>query len=119
MAYFEIPLDYHATPNGEIEAEGHPEAARLVQRVVYVTFCVADPIRIQTVLARIKERLKEIGGGYIWWRRRPMATEDQPPKMRMRLGTTPQLPDEWWRRLSEDVGNGDLGHNVPGYRAGG
>jgi hypothetical protein len=112
MAYFEIPLDYWATTNGEIEAPGHPESARMVQRIVYINFTVADTVRVQTILSRVTERLNELGGGYIWWRRRPTKTEDG--RMHLRLGTTPGLPDSWWRRLSDDVGNGDLGHNVPG-----
>lgn len=116
-AYFEISLDFWATPNGEIEAPGHPDATRLIQRIVYINFTVADNARVQTILARVNERLKELGGGYIWWRQRPTQTEqtdDQPPKMRLRLGTTPQLPDSWWQRLSTDVGNGNLGYNRTG-----
>jgi len=118
MAYFEIPLDYWATPNGELEAPGHPEASRLVQTVVYINFLVADTVRVQTILSRVNERLKELGGGYIWWRRRPSQTDDIPYKMRLRLGTTPQLTDAFWRRLSLDVGNGALDHNVPGIPGG-
>lgn len=111
-AYFELPLDYWVTPNGEIEAPGHPDAARMIQRIVYINFLVDDQVRVQTILARVNERLKELGGGYIWWRRRPVATEVG--KMHLRLGTTPGLPDAWWQRLSTDVGNGNLGGNVPG-----
>jgi len=113
MAYFEIPLDYFATPNGELEPESHPEACRLTQQVTYVNFNVADPLRVRTIVDRVTARLKEIGGGYIWWRRRPTCTEDQPPRMWLRLGTTPQLPGPWWQRLSDDVGNGSLEFNVP------
>lgn len=116
MAYFEIPLDYWATPNGELEAAEHPESVRLSQHVTYINFTVADTARVQTILARVNERLKELGGGYIWWRRRPRATEDG--QMNLRLGTTPSIPDAWWRRLSTDVGNGDLGYNVPGHSHG-
>lgn len=112
QAYFELPLDYWATPNGELEAAGHPEASRLVQRITYINFHVDDNPRVQTILARVNERLRELGGGYIWWRLRPKVTESG--QYRLRLGTTPGLPDSWWRRLSLDVGNGSLDHNVPG-----
>jgi len=111
-SYFEIPLDHWATPNGELEPEGHPEAVRLSQRVVYINFTVADAVRIQTVLTRVNERLKELGGGYIWWRLRPTPTQDG--RFRMRLGTTPQLPGSWWERVSVDAGNGSLDKNIPG-----
>lgn len=109
-AYFEIPLDYFATPNGELEAEGHPEAARLVQNVVYQNFCVADLVRVQTILARVSQRLKEIGGGYLWWRHRPAYTTHVPPRMHLRLGTSPTLPADWWQRLERDVDNRFEGH---------
>jgi hypothetical protein len=114
IAFFEIPLDYWATSNGELEAKEHPDASRLVQRIVYINFTVDDVARVQTILARVNERLKELGGGYIWWRRRPRADETGHRRIHLRLGTTPGLPDSWWRRLSLDVGNGELGHNVPG-----
>lgn len=112
MAYFEIPLDYWATPNGELEPESHPEASRLTQHVTYICFKVADNARVQTVLTRVKARLMEVGGGYIWWRTRPSSTEDG--SYRFRLGTTPQLPDAWWERVSKESGNGSLHKNVPG-----
>jgi hypothetical protein len=102
-AYFEIPLDYWATPNGELEAENHPEASRLTQRVTYVNFKVGDRHRALTVVARVTARLKELGGGYIWWRLRPTATEDG--AVRLRLGTTPELPADWWIRVHIDVDN--------------
>lgn len=111
-AYFEIPLDHFATPNGEIEPPSHPDAARLLQGVVYINFKVRDNPRVQTVLARVHERLLELGGGFIWWRLRPSNTEDG--HIRLRLGTTPQLPAPWWQSLSNDVGNGPLGYNVQG-----
>ena len=116
--YFEIPLDYWATPNGELEPENHPQASRLVQRITYLNFLLISPDRSQvnsgasTVLERVKARLKEIGGGYIWWRKRPTLTEsdaeDGPParwKMSFRLGTTPELPRDWWAAVAVDVGN--------------
>lgn len=111
-AYFELPLDYWATPNGELEAESHPEACRLIQRVVYVNFKVADNARVQTVIERVKAKLKDLGGGYIWWRLRPTYTETK--ELCLRLGTTPQLPVAWWNELSESVGNGPLGYNALG-----
>lgn len=100
-AFFEIPLDYWATPNGELERESHPEVSRLVQRVVYHNFCVVDAVRARTVVERVTARLKELGGGYIWWRRRPTATEDH--RLTLRLGTTPELADDWWQRVARDV----------------
>lgn len=102
-AYFEIPLDYFATPNGELEPESHPEASRLTQRVVYQAFNVADTVRVRTATERVRARLQAIGGGYIWWRRRPTQTADSPPRMRFRLGTTPELPTEWWQELARAV----------------
>lgn len=102
-AFFEIPLDYFATPNGELEAENHPEASRLLQRVVYQNFYVADNARVQNIIERVTNRLKELGGGYIWWRMRPRYTQER--TMRLRLGTTPELPASWWERLSQDVSN--------------
>lgn len=111
MAYFEIRLDYWATANGELEPESHPDAVRLTQQVAYINFKVADNARVQTIITRVTARLKEIGGGYIWWRLRPTATGDG--SMRLRLGTTPQLPGPWWQALSDDVGNGSLGRNIP------
>lgn len=102
MAYFDIPLEFWATPNGELEAESHPEAARLSQRIEYSNFRVADAVRAQTVVTRVTARLKELGGGYIWWRLRPRQTYDG---VRLRLGTTPALPAEWWLALSADVDN--------------
>lgn len=102
-AFFEIPLDYWSTPNGELEAENHPEAARLVQRVVYHNFHVADDVRAQTVVTRVTARLKELGGGYIWWRQRPAYTQER--TTRLRLGTTPELPADWWQRVARDVDN--------------
>lgn len=103
MAYFEIPLDYFATPNGELEPESHPEATRLVQSVIYMNFKVQDQHRVHTVMNRVTARLKELGGGYIWWRQRPDKTDDE--AMRFRLGTTPQLPQDWWNKLFTDVDN--------------
>lgn len=111
-AYFELQLDYWATPNGELEAAGHPDASRLTQRVVYINFKVADTARVQTVIERVKSRLKDLGGGYIWWRLRPTYTLER--ELRFRLATTPQLPDAWWEALSQSVGNGSLDRNVPG-----
>ena len=105
-AYFEIPLDYFATPNGELEPEGHPEAIRLTQRVLYMNFRVGDNARVQTVLSRVNERLKEIGGGYIWWRLRPRTEPDG--TIRFRLGTTPELPAMWWKTVGRDVDNQSL-----------
>lgn len=102
-AFFEIPLDYFATPNGELEPESHPEASRLMQRVVYQNFHVSDNARVQNIIERVTSRLKELGGGYIWWRKRPVYTEDR--TLRLRLGTTPELPFKWWEELSADVGN--------------
>lgn len=105
MAYFEIPLDYWATPNGELEAESHAEAARLVQRIDYANFIVAGAERPRIIVDRVTARLKELGGGYIWWRLRPYAPDDYSGFYRLRLGTTPALPSDWWRRLSQDVEN--------------
>lgn len=100
-AYFELPLDHWVTPNGEFEAEGHPDAVRLVQRVMYYSFRVADAPRAHTIVKRVKERLEALGGGYLWWRRRPMRSEDG--FLYLRLGTLPELPAAWWQGLARDV----------------
>ena len=105
QAYFDIPLDYHSTPNGELEAPDHPEASRLVQKVIYVGFEVSTETQALRVQQAVTERLLELGGGIIWWRRRPTATNYEPPTVRLRLGTTPQLPRAWWERLSGETGN--------------
>ena len=111
-AYFEIPLDYYATPNGELEPSSHPEACRLTQKVTYINFRVPTGLEVHAIIGRVTARLKEIGGGYIWWRRRPAKDEDG--QWGLRLGTTPALADSWWERLSHDVNNGSLDQNVPG-----
>jgi len=114
MAFFDIPLDYWATPNGEIEAEGHPEAARLFQRVVYMNFKVADPARVHAIIDRVTARLRELGGGFIWWRRRPTRTDDTPAAWRLRLGTSPELPSAWWEGLGKELGSvAQFGHPDP------
>lgn len=105
MAFFEIPLDYWSTPNGEIEPEGHPEASRLVLRILYHNFRVHDQARARAVVDRVTERLKELGGGYIWWRKRPTTSYDAVPTVSLRLGTSPALPADWWARLKTDVEN--------------
>jgi hypothetical protein len=113
MAFFEIPLDYWATPNGELEAEGHPQATRLTQRILYQNFVLVSPNVAQIrdgariAVERVRTRLKELGGGYIWWRKRPTEEKDGEghTRMRFRLGTTPELPIEWWRQVAKDVGN--------------
>lgn len=102
-AYFEIPLDYWVTPNGELEAENHPEASRMIQRVVYKSFFVADRLQARNVVERVTARLKELGGGYLWWRQRPAKTESD--AWSLRLGTTPELPAAWWHAVARDVGN--------------
>src|ERR1700675_1422915 len=99
--FFEIPLDYWANSNGELEAEDHPDVARLVQRVVYINFNVADALGVRVVTDRVNAKLKELGGGYIWWNLRPTMSREK--RMRLRLGTTPQLATAWWQRLSDDV----------------
>ena len=105
MAFFDIPLDYWATPNGELEAEGHPEASRLFQRVTYMAFKVPDPARVHTIIDRVTARLRELGGGFIWWRKRPTRTEEDQMAWRLRLGTSPELPFQWWHDLGQDVGS--------------
>lgn len=103
MAYFEIPLPYFATPNGELEPEGHPEASRLVMRIDYQNFHVRDNTAVMIVIERVTRRLRELGGGFIWWRLHPSYAEDR--TMRLRFGTTPELPPPWWAELRRDVGD--------------
>ncbi len=112
MAFFEIPLDYFATPNGEIEPEGHPEAERLIQRITYMNFRFLGTNIAQlnngasNVIDSVRARLQELGGGLIWWRSRPkMDAEGGVHRVHFRLGTTPTLPPPWWIALSGAVGN--------------
>jgi hypothetical protein len=117
-AYFEIPLDYWATANGELEAESHPDVARLVQRVVYVNFKVRDALHVRVITQRVTQALKELGGGYIWWRKHPEETPGPPRVIALRLGTTPQLALPWWQTLCDDVENQSLDNclNLLRYR---
>lgn len=98
MAYFEIPLEYWATPNGELEAAGHPESARLTQRIVYQNFRVPTIKCAEDMADAVRQRLRELGGGYIWWRRRPVDHMDGLP-ICPRLGTSPELPPAFWAKL--------------------
>lgn len=100
QAYFEIPLDYWATANGEIEPEGHPEVTRLSLRVHYMNFRVPDRVRADLVIEQVKEKLRQLGGGYIWWRRKPSECEDG--TWYLRLGTSPALPPVWWAACGAD-----------------
>lgn len=92
--FLEVPLDYWVTPNGEIEPEGHPEACRLVLRVVYQSFTFPSQVGATMVVEAVTAKLRELGGGYIWWGKRP--NEDATGAWRLRLGTSPALPDAWW-----------------------
>jgi hypothetical protein len=103
MKAFEIPLDFWATANGELEREGHPDAARLTQRVLYHDFEVDDVLKVRTITDRVTARLKELGGGYLWWRQRP--DQARTKLWWLRLGTSPELPPAWWGSLSNDVEN--------------
>lgn len=102
QAYFEIPLDYWATPNGEIEPEGHATATRLSLRVDYKPFHVPHRVRADMVIEEVRAKLRELGGGYIWWRLRPTECEDG--TWRLRLGTSPALPAAWWVACERAVG---------------
>lgn len=117
--YFEIPLDYWATSNGELEAENHPEVARLVQRIVYINFRVRNALAVRIITDRVTHALREKGGGYIWWRKHPTEEAGPPRVITLRLGTTPQLLAAWWQTLSDDVENLSLDNCMnllTGYR---
>lgn len=102
QAYFEIPLDYWANSNGELEAAGQNGAVRLIQRIVYVNFDVASTFAAQELFQKVRVRLLELGGGYVWWRKRPT---QEGLRVNFRLATTPQLPRAWWEKASKDVKN--------------
>jgi hypothetical protein len=122
QSYFEIPLDWFANDNAEIEPGHSPGAVRLVQRVVYYNFgMIGDSVedvqsRAQTIVDAVHAELNgtcEIG--YLWWRKRPEFTVEQVRKLlggkkprhkvRLRLGTSPSLPTAFWVKLSESVKN--------------
>lgn len=102
MAYFEVPLDYWATPNGEIEAQDHPEASRLTMRKVYQNFRVPTLECAEDIGTAVRKRLLELGGGYIWWRRRPVDHLDGHP-ISVRLATSPELTEAFWDSLRRSV----------------
>lgn len=123
-AYFEIPLDWFANDNAEIEPGQSEGAVRLMQRVVYYSFQVlgdSQPevsAKADTIVAWVRaELLKRCElDSFIWWRKRPDFTietfktpfnHSKPArhKVRLRLGTCPTLPTVFWKRISDDIGN--------------
>lgn len=123
QAYFEIPLDWFANDNAEIEPGQSPGAVRLVQRVTYYSFqCIRDSeascqqVSQDIVGAVHKELKRHVEIGYLWWRKRPEFKVEQvrgllgikkvpKTKVSLRLGTCPTLPTAFWKKLSEDVRN--------------
>jgi hypothetical protein len=96
-AYFKIPLDDDRCLT-----------------VVYVTIIwpitqehVEDNMQNEVagqIVTAIKDELFKIGGGIIWWRRRPeLGVYDGPQgqifKVRCRVATSPPLSNEAWDRL--------------------
>lgn len=123
QAYFEIPLDWFANANAEIEPGNSPGAVRLVQRVVYYNFMVLGDSENEVKQAVIDitgavhvelRKTREIS--YIWWRKRPeyvveqvkkkfLGKKEPRHKVRLRLGTCPSLPTSFWSALSLKVHN--------------
>lgn len=100
-AWFELPLEYFVTANGEIEAEGMPGAVRLSQLYEYRNVWVDDLKQADAVIDQVRQRLKELGGGVIWWRRRYPSAGG---RTMIRLTSSPPLPLPWWDRMAEQVG---------------
>lgn len=119
-AYFEIPLEYWATANGELEPAGHPESQRLVQRVEYKSFGVPTLEIANDLVAAVRAELRKLGGGYIWWRKRPAmeSYDGGKTKWRLRLATSPELPWEWWVHLGDLAGNTSSDRTAPGGKNG-
>lgn len=123
QAYFEIPLDWFANDNAEIEPGASPGAVRLVQRVTYYSFqCIRDSQASceqvsQDIVGAVHAELKRtLEIGYLWWRKRPEFKLEQVRgllgikkvprnKVSLRLGTCPTLPTAFWKKLSDDVRN--------------
>jgi hypothetical protein len=123
QAYFEIPLDWFANGNAEIEPGASPGAVRLVQRVIYYSFqCVRDSEAscqqvYQDIVGAVHKKLKATNEiTYLWWRKRPTYSVEQVKKLlsrskvpqhkvSLRLGTCPSLPTAFWKQLSDDVRN--------------
>ncbi len=127
-AYFEVPLDWFATAEGELTPAQIPGAVRLIQRVHYVSFLMLgdDAADVQgralKVLESVRAELKRVTEqGYIWWRLFPkyevedVATTSKPARhrVRMRLGTLPTLTTRFWLDLSKAVGNASSEPLVP------
>lgn len=123
QAYFEIPLDWFANDNAEIEPGHSDGAVRLVQRVTYYSFILLRDTEAECQAAAnlitdgVRAEIgKHVDIGYLWWRKRPEFTlgevkkgllgKKQPKwKVWLRLGTCPTLPTHFWKTLSERMEN--------------
>jgi hypothetical protein len=102
-AYFQIPLD-----------QMMEEGGRVVLHIAIQNFRVLGPrqadvnLKVDLITAAVTEALHKLGGGIIWWRRRPDYGFDHGRKMfkaSLRLGTSPSLPPFFWQHLDEKTGN--------------
>lgn len=90
QAYFDIPLYPFGLP-GCYRVTYHSI------RMIYGSFeAAAKDKACEVLLAAIVQKLVELGGGTIYWRRRPYLYEEITVKAGMRLGTVPELPKAWW-----------------------
>lgn len=124
QAYFELPLDWHVSAEGELTPAEALGAVRLIQRVHYKSFRLVGPDADQVcergmaVIAAVRTELKKAADvSFIWWRLHPKyQIEDLTPEdvkkgrharhsVRLRLGTLPSLPPRFWLDLSMLVNN--------------
>jgi hypothetical protein len=88
----------------------------LVQRIVYQNFVLPGEserdvdYNAGAVTERVRMELRRSGPiGFIWWRQRPVYAEREGSwEASFRLGTSPTLPDKFWRLISKTAGN--VGH---------
>jgi hypothetical protein len=113
MAYFDIPLDYTVAADGNLQMNDSLVRSPLTQRIEFYTFRierdVPDTIEatINDLVDDVKRALRKTGdGGILWWRLRPEFKRDNGHSVgRVRLGTSPSLPKEFWAKLGKRFGS--------------
>lgn len=108
-AYFEIPLNTFA-PNG----------SREIHRVVYINWAIwldspGSEDAVTKVTDAIKAELQRAGGGIMWWRLRPQYDHGG-SRVRLRVGTSPELSHEFWTRMFVEYKNASTDTSVGGLR---
>lgn len=127
QAYVDLPLDWFSDMQGQIQPAEFPGAIRIIQRVNYQSFCLvgdtAEDVQARALLVHssVTAELKaHHETSYIWWRLHPKyeLQPELPPaksgckavkparhRVRMRLGTMPALPYQFWLDLYKRVAN--------------